>query len=268
MSCVSVICGKGLLLSLSCLSPILVCLNFCLLLVLSTYLFLLGSITLYQQSDHVFSLQRAHLCLGDVHSVFGCLPTHCIIVTLSEVSLITAVSQHSPLPLHPSLCRWDTCSLYLQLPQCNPSAFWPCFSGKDRPQSCKCSPVPGSRHHNQCANRSGPESLQVKENLTWKIALLLVCVFSVLYFFCNLQSLSPHPVPLPSNFLLKLSPFGLLCSLATNDYFGCWGYDLPSCPAKPYFLQNWESSFLSTELRFIIMITGEYYRPNKLQIAC
>lgn len=184
---------------------------------------------------------------------------------LGEVSLIRDMSQHSPLVRRLSLYRWDAVSC--ELPHCNPSISWPPLSGKYRPQSCKCSPVPGLRHHGQCANGSGSESLQVKESLTWKIALLVLSVFSVLYFFCLPQSPSPLPVHPPSNFLVKLSPFAFLCSLATNDYLGCWFFDLSSCPAKPYFLQNGESSFLSTELRLIITITWEYYRLSKLQIA-
>lgn len=42
-----------------------------------------------------------------ISSVFGCLPTYCRNITFSEISLITAVSQHSPLVLHHSLCQWD-----------------------------------------------------------------------------------------------------------------------------------------------------------------
>lgn len=240
-----------------------------LLLVPSIYLFLLRSITLHIQSDQSYSsLQRGHFLLGDVRSALLSLDIPHILYEcyhLSEVSLITDVSQHSPLALHLSLHQWDAVSR--QLPQCNPSISWPRLSGKYRPQSCQCSPVPGLRHHGQCANGSGPESLQVKENLTWKIALLVLSVFSVLYFFCVLQWLSPLPVHPPTNFLVKLSPFALLCSLATNDYLSCCFFNLSPCPAKSYFLQNGKSSFLSTELRLIITITWEYYRLNKLQIA-
>lgn len=85
-------------------------LNFCLLLVPYTYLFLLGSIALYQQSDHVFFPEEGRFTPGRyafISSVFGCLPTYCRNITLSEISLITAVSQHSPLVLHHSLCQWD-----------------------------------------------------------------------------------------------------------------------------------------------------------------
>lgn len=243
---------------------------FCLLLVASTYLFLLGSIEVYMQSDQPYSsLQRGCFLLGDVHSALLSLDIPHVLYEcyrLGEVSLMTDVSQHSPLVLHFSLYQWDAVSW--QLHQCNPSFYRPHFSGKYRPQSCKCSPAPGSRHHGQCANGSGPEILQVKENLTWKIALLVLSVFSVLYFFCMLQSPSPFPVHPPSNFLVKLPPLALLCSVATNDYVGCCFFDLSSCPPKPCFLQNGESSFLSTELRLIVTITREYYRLNKLQIVC
>lgn len=111
---------------------------------------------------------------------------------LSDYRCISA----QPLVLNLSLYQWDAVSR--QLLQCNPSLSWPHLSEKCRPQSCKWRPVPGLRHHGQYANGSGPESLQVEENLTWKIALLVLSVFSVLIFFCILQSPSPLPLHLPS----------------------------------------------------------------------
>lgn len=107
LNCVSSICGKGLFF----VTLMLVTnswLYFCLLPVISTYLFLLGTIT-HQQRDYVLSLQRGHLHLGDVHSSILSLDAspHTVWMLLSEFSLITAVSQHSPLFLHHSLCQWD-----------------------------------------------------------------------------------------------------------------------------------------------------------------
>lgn len=118
---VSSTCGKGLFF----VNFILVTnswLNFCLLLVPYTYLFLLGSIALYQQSDHVFSLKRGDLLLGDMHSsllsldasprTVGILlsvrslwlqlclstaPLFCIIPCVSEM-LVTAAPLVQPVP--------------------------------------------------------------------------------------------------------------------------------------------------------------------------
>lgn len=170
--------------------------KYLLLVAASTYLFLLGSITHYLQNDQPYpSLRRGHFLLGDVQSALLSLDIPHVLYEcyhLGEVSLITDMSQHSPLVLRLSLYLWDAVSC--ELPQCNPSFSWPPLSEKYRPQSCKCIPVPGLRHHGQCADGSGSESLQVKASLTWKIALLVLSVFSVLYFFCLLQSPSLLPV--------------------------------------------------------------------------
>lgn len=79
-------------------------LNFCLLLVLSVYLFLLGYNTLPAKWPCLFSTEEPFMpgrC-ALVSSVFGCIPKHCRNVTVSEVSDYSCVSAH------PSLCQWDT----------------------------------------------------------------------------------------------------------------------------------------------------------------
>lgn len=180
---------------------------------------------------------------------------------LSDYRCISA----QPLVLNLSLYQWDAVSC--QFLQCNPSFSWPHLSEKCRPQSCKCSPVPGLRHHGQYANGSGPESLQVKENLTWKIALLVLSVFSVLIFFsvcCN-----PHLLFLYTYLQFPNETIPICSSLFTRHkwlYIGCWVFNLSSSPAKPYFL--WSRDSLSSALNSLIRGSiWEYYRLNKLQIA-